>query len=357
MAGISEMSSLYDGNSYEGTINYRTKVDKGFKIPKSAFNQYIFDDDGPEPPMPRSSMTDHDQSKWLDSFHKTKLDPAFKLGKQGVMTFSDKKILINDADIVEFMRYRDGQNIKPKLISEFGDEESYKEYMSGWLDENMTIDLDPMIMNKDFSDREKVSEADLKKAKDDGVVQKKPNGKWGIISIDAKEWWNADYDTKDNAKNALAAYHAQKHFSDFNNAEFNAEPTESIISDMPHLIGSLMFSVSYIHLYHLTTNSYARHKAFEDYYTDMPDKVDALAETWMANNQMVRFQNTIVPSDDSVNYLLVLKGLALNVRQDYEDVKYVNLCSLIDDIINLIDATLYKIKRLDSGNKIFSIKK
>lgn len=50
----------------------------------------------------------------------------------------------------------------------------------------------------------------LKKAKTDGVIQKKPNGKWGIISIDAGEWWIPDYDTQENAEAALAAYHANK---------------------------------------------------------------------------------------------------------------------------------------------------
>jgi hypothetical protein len=68
-------------------------------------------------------------------------------------------------------------------------------------------------MSVSFSDREKVSAEDLKKAKEEGVVQKKPNGKWGIISIEAEEWWQPDYESQEKAENALKAYHANKFFS------------------------------------------------------------------------------------------------------------------------------------------------
>jgi len=61
--------------------------------------------------------------------------------------------------------------------------------------------------------RQKVSKADLEKAEKDGVIQRKPNGKWGIISRQAKEWWNADYETKENAQKSLAAYQSQKNYS------------------------------------------------------------------------------------------------------------------------------------------------
>lgn len=40
------------------------------------------------------------------------------------------------------------------------------------------------------------------------VIQKKPNGMWGILGKDRKTFWDADYDTEEDAKKALAAYHA-----------------------------------------------------------------------------------------------------------------------------------------------------
>lgn len=65
--------------------------------------------------------------------------------------------------------------------------------------------------DKIFSDREKVSKADLEKAKSDGVVQRKPNGSWGIISIQKGEWWNANYESREKAEAALRAYQSHKH--------------------------------------------------------------------------------------------------------------------------------------------------
>lgn len=42
----------------------------------------------------------------------------------------------------------------------------------------------------------------------DGCIQKKPSGKWGIISNKTGKFWPQDYDSKENAENALKAYHA-----------------------------------------------------------------------------------------------------------------------------------------------------
>jgi uncharacterized GH25 family protein len=66
-----------------------------------------------------------------------------------------------------------------------------------------------ILRNKEFSDRMEVSQADLEKAKTSGVVQKRPdNGKWGIIAIKKGLWWSQSYSSKENAEEALRAYHA-----------------------------------------------------------------------------------------------------------------------------------------------------
>lgn len=61
--------------------------------------------------------------------------------------------------------------------------------------------------------REKVDKETADKARKEGVIQKKPNGKWGIISFKTNppEWWSANYETKESADDALAAFHANKH--------------------------------------------------------------------------------------------------------------------------------------------------
>ena len=70
-----------------------------------------------------------------------------------------------------------------------------------------------ILRNKSFSGREIVNKETAERGKKEGVIQKKPNGKWGIISYKTNppEFWNADYDTKESAEKALGAYHANKH--------------------------------------------------------------------------------------------------------------------------------------------------
>lgn len=45
----------------------------------------------------------------------------------------------------------------------------------------------------------------------EGVIQKKPNGKWGIMSKKTGKFWPQDYDSEENASDALKAYHANLH--------------------------------------------------------------------------------------------------------------------------------------------------
>ena len=67
-----------------------------------------------------------------------------------------------------------------------------------------------ILRQKEYANRLPVSEEDLKKAKLDGVVQKRPDGKWGIIAIQKKLWWSQSYDTEAKAKASLRAYQANK---------------------------------------------------------------------------------------------------------------------------------------------------
>ena len=62
-------------------------------------------------------------------------------------------------------------------------------------------------------DREIVPADIAEKAKKDGVVQKRKDGKWGIISFKTKPatWWSSSYDTKKDAESALRGYWANKH--------------------------------------------------------------------------------------------------------------------------------------------------
>jgi hypothetical protein len=48
------------------------------------------------------------------------------------------------------------------------------------------------------------------KCPEDGCIQKKTNGKWGVISGKTGKFWDADYNTEEDAKAGLKAYFVRK---------------------------------------------------------------------------------------------------------------------------------------------------
>lgn len=70
-----------------------------------------------------------------------------------------------------------------------------------------------IILRKLFSGRDKVPADIAKEGKKSGVIQKDKSGTWRIISYKTNppEFWDAHYDSKSDAENALSAYHANKH--------------------------------------------------------------------------------------------------------------------------------------------------
>lgn len=102
---------------------------------------------------------------------------------------------------------------------------------------------------------------------------------------------------------------------------------------------------------HLRTAKYAKHEALDEFYKEMPEKVDALIEAWMGANgkKIGNFENLLASSNyNTLAYLKELKKVCKdghNLLGDNEELK-----SLLDDIINLINSTLYKVKELSESN-------
>lgn len=195
------------------------------------------------------------------------------------------------------------------------------------------------------------------KCPDSGCVQQKDNGSWGIISNTTGEFWKPDYKSKESAENALKAYHANKSFSELpggTNYIFNINPIEPKF-EMQVLVGTLIMSVAFGHLFHLCTDDYPVHIALNDYYHKMPDIADDLAEAYLEQTKAANFQVCIVPT--SMCPVAYFEKL-LEYVSKYQDTQLKNepsYSSLVDEAIKLIKSTLYKIKRLSNKKKVFSI--
>lgn len=116
------------------------------------------------------------------------------------------------------------------------------------------------------------------------------------------------------------------------------------------LFGTLQQSVVATWRKHLRTAKYAKHIALNEFYEEMPELVDALIEAWMgANGKKIKGYENILQSSN-MNTLTYLKELKKIVKQGYELVEdNEELESHLDDIMELINSTLYKVKEFNEG--------
>lgn len=122
------------------------------------------------------------------------------------------------------------------------------------------------------------------------------------------------------------------------------------------LFGTLQMSTVASWRKHLRTAKYAKHEALDEFYKEMPEKVDDLIEAWMGayGKKVGSFQNILSSSNmNTLKYLGELKRVCkegYNLMNDNEELK-----SLLDDIVNLINSTLYKVKELAESNSFKSL--
>lgn len=113
------------------------------------------------------------------------------------------------------------------------------------------------------------------------------------------------------------------------------------------LFGTLQQSVVAGWRKHLRSAKYGKHIALQEFYEEMPDKVDDLIEAWMGayGKKIGNYINII--SSANMNTLTYLKELRKVAKQGYALMNgEAELEALLDDIVELIDSTLYKVKEL-----------
>lgn len=119
------------------------------------------------------------------------------------------------------------------------------------------------------------------------------------------------------------------------------------------LFGTLQMSVVATWRKHLRSAKYGKHMALDEFYKDMPEKVDDLIEAWMGahGKKVGAFQNTLASSNmNTLKYLNELKRVCkegYDLLDDNEELE-----GLMDDIVNLINSTLYKVKELSESEVI-----
>lgn len=116
------------------------------------------------------------------------------------------------------------------------------------------------------------------------------------------------------------------------------------------LFGTLQMSVVATWRKHLRSAKYGKHMALDEFYKEMPEKVDDLIEAYMGayGKKIGAFQNILSSSNmNTLKYLQELKKVCkegYDLLDDNEELE-----GLMDDIVNLINSTLYKVKELSES--------
>lgn len=117
------------------------------------------------------------------------------------------------------------------------------------------------------------------------------------------------------------------------------------MKDMEAFALALLNSATCAHLQHWQTRNYATHKALGKYYAAIPDLVDKLVETYMGRNGLVGdFEEEFEIEKDPVRYFKALQKYVDESRKHLP--KDSELQNIIDEILDLINSTLYKLQNL-----------
>jgi hypothetical protein len=109
----------------------------------------------------------------------------------------------------------------------------------------------------------------------------------------------------------------------------------------------LLHSVTNAHILHLSTTSYAAHKALENFYTEIGDHVDDFVEAFQGKYGLLTdYKSDYMVPSNPVDYMAYLSDEVAKLRREANFPQDSELQNITDEIVQLIDSTSYKLKWL-----------
>jgi hypothetical protein len=101
------------------------------------------------------------------------------------------------------------------------------------------------------------------------------------------------------------------------------------------------------HILHLQTKSYAEHKALQKYYEELPDAVDAIIEQYQGAYQtIIEYPSTYEPPKaDALQEVTYIRDFIVANRDVIG--QYTSLQNEIDNLMSIVESTMYKLTFLD----------
>ncbi|CAB4136529.1 hypothetical protein UFOVP306_22 [uncultured Caudovirales phage] len=153
------------------------------------------------------------------------------------------------------------------------------------------------------------------------------------------------FPTKAKAQSVARAAYASGYSKQGNTMKFSVEKTGN--DPVMQFVMCLLHSVTGAHILHLISQSYSQHKALETYYTEIGDHVDDFVEAFQGKyGLLTNFTSGFEPPNDALEYLTYLKEEVYTLRYTDGFPEDTELQNLTDEIAQLIDSTLYKLRFL-----------
>lgn len=112
-------------------------------------------------------------------------------------------------------------------------------------------------------------------------------------------------------------------------------------------IGVLFVGRTMGHILHLNTDSYAKHKALEEFYTKIADLADGFAEQYMGKHDVVLDIPVLSATEsDPIKYIEDTRDFIYKNRYKICTKEDTSLQNDIDEMEKLCNSILYKLRRL-----------
>jgi hypothetical protein len=116
---------------------------------------------------------------------------------------------------------------------------------------------------------------------------------------------------------------------------------------LSELVIDLLHSATVTHIMHWQTESYAQHIALGEFYSEIPELVDAVVEAYQGKNNVILAQFPPAMSNyeemQPLAYMEYLNEELTEGRSLFGDDPEIQ--NLVDAIADLIDTTIYKLRR------------
>jgi hypothetical protein len=112
------------------------------------------------------------------------------------------------------------------------------------------------------------------------------------------------------------------------------------------VFATLLNCATVAHILHLQTRSYAKHKALENLYEGLPDLADSLIESYQSKYGIAQYPaQSVETPEDSLDFVKTLREYVNTNR--YAVAKDSELQNITDEIVQLLDSTIYKLTFLN----------